>query len=78
MGSILNPLLLVFSNFGMRLLEPAFHVLYCGPQIPIFALVAHIQGMEHVRLFWLNPNSLPCHSSRHVENLPEMSCCLQK
>jgi hypothetical protein len=21
---------------------------------------------------------LPCHSSRHVENLPEMSCCLQK
>jgi hypothetical protein len=34
----------------------------------------HFQGHAHVGLFQLYPTSLPCNSSRHVENLQESSC----
>jgi len=42
---------------------------------PSFGYVGHIQGKVHVGLFWLYPTSLLCHSSWHVGNLQEISCC---
>jgi len=34
-----------------------------------------IQGQAHVGLFQLYQTTLPCHLSRHVENLQEIGCC---
>jgi len=68
--------LLLFSDIGPRLLDQVMSVLYCGAWNPSFAYSGHIQGQAHVRLFKLDLTSLPCHSSIHVDNLQEISCCL--
>jgi len=72
----LDNLLLLFSDLGVRCLDQELRLLYCGARKPSFGHFCHIQGQAHVGLFQLYPTSLPCHSSRHVDNLQEISCCL--
>ena len=71
-----NSTLLLFWDFGRRFLNKELHFLYCGLRKPSFGHFGHIQGQAHVRVFWLYPTSLPCHSCRHVDNLQEISCCI--
>jgi len=52
--------------------------LYCGLHKLSSCHFGHIQGQADVRLFQLYLTSLLCHSSRHVENLPEISCCFEQ
>jgi hypothetical protein len=52
--------------------EVSFQILnflYSGARKLAFGHFAHIQCQAHVGLFELYVTSLPCHSSRHVENL---------
>jgi len=67
---------LLFSDLGVRFDHQIFCFLYCGAQTPFFGHFCHIQGQAHVSLFQLYPTSLPCHCSRHVKNLQDISCCL--
>ena len=71
-----NTPLLLFSDLGARFqnLELCFH--HCGGRQPSIGNFCQIQGQLHIGLFKLYPTSLPCHSSRHVENLQEIHCCL--
>jgi len=71
----LNTPLLLFSDFGARFLDELLCFLYCGVWYPSFGHFGHIHGKRHVGLFKLYPTSLSCHSSWHVENLQEISCC---
>jgi len=71
----LNTPLVLLSDLGVRFLGQILHLLYCGTWKPFFGHFGHIQGQAHVGLFQLYPTSLPCHSSRHVETLQEISCC---
>jgi len=71
----LDTLLLVFSDLDGRFLDQILCFLNCGTERPLFGHVDHIQGQVHIGLFQLYPTSLPCHISRHVENLQEISCC---
>jgi len=71
----LNTPHLLFLDLGARFLQQILRFLYRSVQKPFFGHFSHIQGQVHVRLFKLYPTSLPCHSSRHVENLEEISCC---
>jgi len=64
----------LFSDFGAWLLDEVWRFLNCGAQKPSFDHFGHIQCNAHVRLFYLYPASLPCHSSRHVKTLQEISC----
>jgi len=70
-----NTPLLLFSNLGVLFLDYLLCFLTCGAQKPFFSQCGHIQGKMHVRLFKLYPTSLFYHSSWHVENLQEISCC---
>jgi len=70
----LNPALLHESDFGARLLDTLLHSLDCGARKPSIGHSVHWTGKVHVGLFQLNRTSLPCHSSRHVENLQGISC----
>jgi len=45
---------------------------------PSFGYCGHVQGKMHVGLFKLYPTSLSCHSSWHVENLRDISCCFSR
>jgi hypothetical protein len=72
----LNTPLLLFSDSGTRFLDQILRFLYCSAREPAFGHLGHIQHQAHVRLFQRYPTSLPCYSSRHVENLQEISCCL--
>jgi hypothetical protein len=65
----------LFSDFGGSFLNKLLCFLYGGARKPAFGHFCHIQGKAHVGLFQLYPTSLPRHSSRHVENLQEISCC---
>jgi len=71
----LNSPLLFFLDLGMKFLHQILCFLYCGARKPSFGHCGHFQGQVHVGLFQLYPTSLPCHISRHVENLQEFSCC---
>jgi hypothetical protein len=73
-SSTLNIMLLLFSDFGARLLDQLLHFFYYGMRKPDFGHFCHIQDQAHVRLLKLYLTSLPCHSRRHVENLQEISC----
>ena len=75
MPRILNSSLLLFSDFSMCFLDQLLCFLYCGSRKPSFGCFCHIQGKVHVGLFQLYWTSLPRHSSRHVENLQEISGC---
>ena len=72
----LNTPLLLFLDLGARFLYQILCFLYRGARKSFFGPFGHIQAQAHVGLFQLYPTSLPCHSSRHVENLQEVSCCL--
>jgi len=67
--------LLPFSDLSVRLHVWIVHFLHRGSQKPSSGHVGQIQGQVYVRLFQLYPTSLSWHSSRHVENLQENSCC---
>jgi len=66
--------LFLFSDFGTRFLHQRLGFLYCSALKPAGRHFGHIQRQAHVGLFQLCTTSLPCHSSRHVENLQEISC----
>jgi hypothetical protein len=74
----LNSLRRLFSDYGMRFLNELLCFLCCATQSPSFGHFGHNQSKEHVRLCMLYPTSLPRHSSRYVENLPEISCSFKK
>jgi hypothetical protein len=63
------------SDFGKRFLNWLMHFLYSGLQKPFFGHFGHIAGKTHVGLFKVYPTSLFCHSSCHVENVQDISCC---
>jgi len=71
----LNIPLLLFSDFDVWFLNEIFHFLNGGMRKAFFGNFARIQHQAHVRLFQLYRTSLPCHSSRQVENLQVISCC---
>jgi len=72
----LNYTLLLFLNFGPRLLDQVLCYLNCGVQNRSLGHFGHIQGNGHVRLILPYPSSLPCHSCKHGETLQEISCCI--
>jgi hypothetical protein len=59
---------------GPRHLEQILCFLDCGARNLRVGQSGHIQSQAHVGLFQLYPTSLPCHSTRHVENLQDISC----
>jgi len=67
--------LLLSSDLGARILEQILCFLSCGVRQPFCCHSGHIPGQVHVGLFQLYLTSLPGHSSRHIENLQEMSWC---
>jgi len=69
-----NPLLLL-AGLGARFLDQILRFLYCDEQKSPFGYSPHIEGQSHVGLFQLYPTSLPCYSTRNVDNLQEISCC---
>jgi len=71
----LNARLLLITDLGMSVLDHRFCFLHCSARKSLFGHFSHIQGQAHVGLLQLYPTSLPCHSSRPVENLKEISCC---
>jgi hypothetical protein len=52
--------------------------LYCAARKTTFSHFGHVQDQAHVRLFLLYTTSLPCHPSRHVEYLKEISSCYKQ
>jgi len=70
-----NTLHILFWNFGAWFVDYLLRFLNHGARKPFFSHFGHIQGKTHVGLFKLYPTSLSCHSSWHVENLEEISCC---
>ena len=72
----LNTQLLLFSDLAARFLVQESCFVHCHAPKPAFGHFRHIQGQAHVGLFQFYPTSLPCHSSRHVENKQGISCCL--
>jgi len=71
----LNTPLLLFSDLDAMFLDKILRFLYSCARKPSFHHFGRIQGQVHVTLFQQYPTSLPCHSSRHVENLREIRCC---
>jgi len=74
----LNTPLLLFLDFGARLVDWVLWFFYCGVRKPSFRDCGHVQGQAHVELFQLYTTSLPCHRSRHVEYLQEIDCCFKQ
>jgi len=74
----LNTPLPLFWDCWARCLDQGLHFFYCSARKPCLGHFGHIQGQEHVGLFQLYPISLPCHSSRYVENLQGISCRVWK
>jgi len=71
-----NSPVLLFSDFGVSLVEPVLCFYYRGAWKPFFGHFRHVQGQVDVGLFQLYQTSLHCHSSRYVENQQEISCCI--
>jgi hypothetical protein len=74
----LSFLLHLLSDFCARNCHQVLHFTDRGRHKSSLGHFGRIQGLVHVWLFQLDPTSLPCHSSRHVGNLQEISCCLQQ
>jgi hypothetical protein len=68
--------LLIFPDLSEWFLNAIFHFLYCGMWKDFLTHYGHIQWEAHVRLIQLSPTVVPCHSSRHVENLQNINCCV--
>jgi len=75
MPSKLNTPHLPFSDFGTRSVDQILHFLYRCVRKPSLGHFVHTPIQVHVGLFQLYLASLPCDSSRHVENRQEISCC---
>jgi len=73
-----NTPVLHFSKFGVRFIGQALCNVYCSAQKPSCGYCGYLQGQVHIRMFQLDPTSLPCHCSRHVENLKQISCCIKQ
>jgi len=58
---------LLFSDLGAWFLNEIFPIVYCGARTSFIGHCGYIRHQAHVGLFQLYPNSLPCHSCRHVE-----------
>jgi len=71
----LNSSLLLFSDFSARFLNQSLCFPCCSRPKPSLGHFRHVQGEAHVGSFQLDTTSLPRHSSRHVDNLLEISCC---
>ena len=71
----LNTPLHLFSDLSVRCLDQILPFLCCCARIPPSCHFGHIQGSARVGLFQLYPISIPCHCSRHVENLQDIGCC---
>jgi hypothetical protein len=71
----LNTPIVLFSDLDTRYLVLILQYPCWGDWKPSLGNFGHIQGQVHVWLFPLYPTSLPCHWSRYVENLQEISCC---
>jgi len=74
----LNTPLLLFSDLGTRYLHQILCFLYCSERKPFIGHFGHVQGQAHVGLVQLYTTSLPCHFSKHVEHLHEISCCFKQ
>jgi len=72
----INTPLPLCSDLRVRFLDQELRFRYCGARKVSFGHFGLTQGQALVRLFQLYPTSMPCHSSRHVDNLQEMSCCI--
>jgi len=75
MSSQLNITILLFLDLAARFLHHIFCFLYCRAWNGIFCHFGQREAKANVGLFQLLLTSLPCHSSRQVENLQEISCC---
>jgi len=73
-----NTPLVLFLDLSAMFVDQILRFLYCGVRKAFFGHFGHIQGQAHVRLFQLYPPCLPCHGSRHVENVQQISCCLEQ
>jgi len=71
----LNTPQLLFLDLGSWFLYKIFRFLYCGPRKSFSGHCGPYQRQAHVGLFQLYPTYLSCHSSRHVENLQDISSC---
>jgi len=74
----LNTLHLHFWDISVRFLDQIFPFVYCVTRKAFFGHFVHSQGQAHVGLFQLYPTSMPCHSSRQVKTVPEISCCFKQ
>jgi len=68
----------LFWDFSTRFLDLILCFLYYCACEPDFGRFAHNQGQAFVGLFQLYTTSLLCHSSRHVENIQEISSCFKQ
>jgi len=74
----LNSSHLLISDFSAIFPIQLLPFLKCGVRKPFFGRFRHNHSEAHVGLSQLYPTSLPRHSSRHVANLQEISCCCWK
>jgi len=72
----LNTPLLLYSDVGVRWCDRTLGFLCCRSQKAFLGHFRYIQSKPYVGLFQLYLTSLPWHSSRHVANIQEISCCL--
>ena len=70
----LNTQVHLFSDLSVTFLDQILRFLYCSMGNPFFGHCGPVQGQAHVGLFLLYTTSLPCHCSRHVRYLQEISC----
>jgi len=66
------------TDLGSSFLYQIVHCVFCGTQKPSFGHYGHIHGQVPVGQFQLYLTSVPCHSSRHVEYLQEISYCFKQ
>jgi len=71
----LNSPLLLFLNFGVRVLAQVLHILYWGVWKVSFGNFGYIWHKAHVKQFKLYPTSSHSHSRRQVKYLQQFSCC---
>jgi len=74
----LNTQLLLFLDLGARFLEQILRFLSCGAHKPLFSHFGYVPGQVLVELYQVYTISLPCHRSRHDDNLQEISCCFKQ
>jgi len=71
----LNTPCLLFLDRSARFLDQILSFLYYSARKPSIGHFGHVQSQAHIWLFQLYMTFLPCHRSRHVDCLQEISCC---